>query len=327
MRIAVQPCGDSVAKEHFVDTIKIPVPKSRIYPLLNQKQRKLFDIYCGEEAAVWGVTEGKKGQNKTKWQKLRTGDIALLYANKRIFNKGKITLCIHNEELARDLWSGNAEGKTWEYIYFLDELQEINLPILNFNKTLGYKPSYIIQGFNVLESEKADLIASLLGENEQTLDITNEDTTTESLQAELDALEKTDLPASSKSRQESRIFRKYLFGKTRTHTCDFCNKKLPTRLLVAAHIKPRADCTDAEKRDLNVIFRACKLGCDELFEQSYLIVDLSGKISGTENLEKSTVELKQYASQLIGKTCNAFNDSNRSYFAWRASHVKRYLII
>ena len=325
MRIAVQPCGDSAAKEHFVDTIEKLVPKENIYPLLTNEQKGLFDIYCGNAVAVWGVTEGKTVQNKTKWQKLKNGDIALLYTNRKIFNKGKITLCIHNEELARSLWSVNSEGKTWEYIYFLDELQEIDLPILDFNNALSYKSNYIIQGFNVLENEKAELVANLLGETEQTLDITTEDTGIETIQMQLNALEKTDLPSSSKARQESQIFRKYLFGKTRTHTCDLCNKELPTRLIVAAHIKPRADCTEVEKRDLNVIFRACKLGCDELFEKSYLIVDANGKILGTENLDKSTDALKQYASELIGKTCNAMSQFNKHYFEWRATHIKRYL--
>ena len=325
MRIAIQPCGDSAAKEHFVDTIKKLVPKEKIYSLLTKKQKELFDIYCGEAVAVWGVTEGKTKQNKTKWQKLKTGDLALLYTNKRIFNKGKITLTIHNEELARSLWSVNADGKTWEYIYFLDELQEIDLPIINFNNALGYKPNYIVQGFNVLENEKAEAVANLLGETEHTLDITIEDTGIDAIQMQLNALEKTDLPSSSKARQESQIFRKYLFGKTRTHACDLCSKELPTRLLVSAHIKPRADCTDVEKRDLNVVFRACTLGCDELFEKSYLIVQSNGMISGTENLDKSTVALKQYASQIIGKICTAFSESNKQYFEWRATHIKRYL--
>lgn len=325
MRVAVQPCGDSAAKEHFIDTIEKLVPKESIYPFLNDEQRISFDIHCSDAVAVWGVTEGKTKQNKTKWKKLKTGDIALLYTNKRIFNKGKITLCIHNEELARSLWSVNADGKTWEYIYFLDELQEIDLPILEFNDALGYKSNYIIQGFNVLEDEKAEVIANLLGETEQTYDVTTEDTGTETIQMQLNALEEMDLPSSSKSRQESQIFRKYLFGKTRTHTCDLCNKELPTRLLVAAHIKPRADCTETERRDLNVIFRACKLGCDELFEKSYLIVDLNGLIKGTENLDKSTDALKKYASQLIEKKCHAVNELNRHYFGWRATHIKRYL--
>lgn len=325
MRVAVQPCGDSAAKEHFVDTIEKLVPKERIFPFLTQEQKDLFDVYCRDEVAVWGVTEGKTGQNKSKWQKLRTGDLALLYTNRKIFNKGKISLCIHNEQLAKELWSVNAEGKTWEYIYFLDELQEIDLPIYDFNHALGYKENYIIQGFNVLENDKADAIANLLDETEHTFDITIEDTGAESIQLQLNALENTDLPASSKSRQESQLFRRFLFGKTWSHSCDLCGKELPTRLLVAAHIKPRANCTEEEKRDLNVIFRACKLGCDELFEKSYLIVDSDGLIKGTENLAKSTQALKDYASQIINKKCLATNDSNKHYFEWRATHMKRYL--
>lgn len=325
MRVAVQPCGDSAAKEHFVDTIKNLVPKSRIYPFLDENQRKQFDHSCGEEVAVWGVTEGKSGQNKTKWQKLRPGDVALLYTNKVIFNKARISLCLQNALLAEDLWSTNAEGKTWEFIYFLDELQEIHLPIEKFNEALNYKSNYIIQGFNVLEEDKATAIAGLLGEDTLSEESPNESLTADAFRRQLEALVSTDLPANTKARQESQIFRRFLFGNARSHKCDLCNRSLPARLLVAAHIKPRSDCDDSERRDPNIVFRACKLGCDELFERSYVVVDDQGLIEGTVNLSKSTDDLKNYADSLVGKQCNAFNEQTREYFGWRRTHMKRFL--
>jgi hypothetical protein len=285
----------------------------------------LFDVFCGDEVAVWGVTEGKKGQNKTKWKRLQTGDIALLYKKKKIFNKSRISLCIHNEDLAKNLWKTNSEGKTWEYIYFLDQLQDIDLSIEHFNEAIGYKPNYIIQGFNVLEEEKANVIAELLGETGRSIDITEENTSFKEIQAKIDALEITDLPSSTKARQESQLFRKYLFGKSKQSICDICGRSLPSHLLVAAHIKPRSDCTEQEKRDLNVVFRACKLGCDELFEKSYLIVDDRGVIVGTDNLKKSTQSLRDYAANLIDKKCVAFNENNQQYFLWRSHHQKRFL--
>jgi len=53
MRVAVQPCGDSAAKEHFVDTIEKLVPKERIYPFLTTEQKNLFETYCSDAVAVW----------------------------------------------------------------------------------------------------------------------------------------------------------------------------------------------------------------------------------------------------------------------------------
>lgn len=324
MRIAIQPCGDSVAKEHFVDTIQNLVPKSSIYPYLTPEQKSQFDISCGDSVAVWGVTEGKQGQNKTKWQKLKSGDIVLLYANKQFFNQAKISLCVHNQQLATNLWSVNEDGKTWEYMYFLDELQSIELPIESFNKTMGYKPNYIVQGFNVIEGEKAELVAELIGADEITADLMDGDRDPSHIQAQLTSLLATDLPSNTKARAESRIFRSFLFGAKRFSSCDLCDRELPTRLLVAAHIKPRASCTDLEKRDLNVIFKACKLGCDELFEKSYLVVNERGEIESTVNLEKSTDPLKEFAKTLLGKKCSVFSEINSGFFKWRREHMKRF---
>jgi hypothetical protein len=36
---------------------------------------------------------------------------------------------MHNEDLAASLWSRTSEGVTWEYIYFLDDLHEIDIPV------------------------------------------------------------------------------------------------------------------------------------------------------------------------------------------------------
>lgn len=227
--------------------------------------------------------------------------------------------------MAEDLWSTNAEGKTWEFIYFLDELQEIHLPIEKFNDALGYKSNYIIQGFNVLKDDKATAIAELLGEEVESEELPSEPLAKEDFRRKLEELVSMDLSSSTRARQESQIFRKFRFGRSRTCQCDLCGRELPARLLVAAHIKPRSDCMDSERRDPDVVFRACKLGCDELFERSYVVVDDQGLIEGTENLLKSTDDLRGYAVSLLGKTCLAFNEKTKDYFQWRREHLKRFL--
>jgi hypothetical protein len=112
MNVAIQPCGDSAAQQHYQDTIGNPVPKERILPFLSPQQRTDFDAVCGDQTAVWGVTPGKLGQNKAKWARLSPGDIALLYRAKLIFSMGRIVLTMHNEDLAASLWSRTAEGVT-----------------------------------------------------------------------------------------------------------------------------------------------------------------------------------------------------------------------
>lgn len=151
MRVAIQPCGDSVAQAHYIDTIKHLVPSERVRPFLDAQQLAAFDRACGDATAVWGVTPGKTGQNKKKWSKLRVGDIALLYRNKKIFSQGRIVLCIHNEALAVDLWSRTADGVTWEYLYFMDDLQEIDVSVDQYNAALDYAANNIVQGFQVHE--------------------------------------------------------------------------------------------------------------------------------------------------------------------------------
>jgi len=116
VRIAIQPCGDSVAQEHYVDTIENLVPRDRILPFVPDTERSQFLAACGAKVAIWGVTPGKRGQNKTKWSKLKPGDVALLYRKKRIFSQGRITFLLHSQDLAKDLWHETAEGETWEYI-------------------------------------------------------------------------------------------------------------------------------------------------------------------------------------------------------------------
>ena len=67
MRVHVQPCGSSVAKEHYVDTIDNPVRRSRLDPFLNLAQTQRLDELGLDAIPVWGVTPGKRGQNRKQW--------------------------------------------------------------------------------------------------------------------------------------------------------------------------------------------------------------------------------------------------------------------
>jgi len=327
INVAIQPCGDSDAGIHYQDTILNPVPALKIAKSLSEEQLKEFNKLSLKEVAVWGVTPGVKFVNKNKWAKLKSGDIALLYRNKQIFSQGQIIHCLHSKKLAEDLWSVNAKGDTWEYVYFLDNLQEIEIPIEKFNKALGFKLNNIVQGFNVYQDEKAKVILDLL-EIDDSQDLNPNltvDLSIENLSEQLSKIYKTDIDQKTSSRAEQPILRKYLFGNKKISICNLCGKELPVSILVAAHIKKRASCSDDERKDLNVVMSACKLGCDELYEKGYISVSSNGDIQETINLNNSTVSLRSHVALLSGKKCLIFNENNKRYFDWHRTHLKRIM--
>lgn len=117
-------------------------------------------------------------------------------------------------------------------------------------------------------------------------------------------------------RLEQRAARALLLGGKRTAPCAFCHRQLPASLLVAAHIKPRAYCSDTEKRQINVnIIGLCKLGCDDLFERGYIEV-FDGKIVAGA-AEPMTTTLAEFVSPLLGQSVRGWNLGRERFFRWR----------
>ena len=93
-------------------------------------------------------------------------------------------------------------------------------------------------------------------------------------------------------RKEQRLLRKYLIEMSdsiemsdggSSCKCQLCNRYFAAALLVAAHVKRRADCTAKEKADIeNVAMLQCG-GCDKLFENGYIFIDDEGSIRANDN--------------------------------------------
>jgi hypothetical protein len=98
--------------------------------------------------------------------------------------------------------------------------------------------------------------------------------------------------------------------------CGLCARTFPNRLLVAAHIKKRAECTDEERIDvLNVAMPACVLGCDALFERGYVGVDSTGRLVAAERA-MSIPAVADTLARFAGRETPAWSPSREPYFAW-----------
>ena len=122
------------------------------------------------------------------------------------------------------------------------------------------------------------------------------------------------------SRKEQAILRALLFKNSDSSQCALCNKVLPAEIMIAAHIKPRNKCSTKERKDPNVAMPVCKIGCDDLYERGYLIVDDDGRLKKNESKSIPT-ELDSFMLQYQEKICTHFNQNTREYFRYKRENI------
>ena len=319
-KVILQPCGSKDSRKHYNDTIKTPV---KLGILRSYISKELFNdistIFYNKDIPIWGVTPGKNQVNIKKWCNINIGDISLFSKKGEIFSSGIVAYKLHSKELALNLWGENSQGDTWEYIYLLDEIKNLNIPYRLFNKVVGYKENNVIQGFTVLDQDKSERILNYfdLTSNRYNPEVSNEEYS--QIVKEFDPNAPLDIYGRIKIRKEQSYLRKYLFGNNPTGICGICGKEYPVDLLVTAHIKKRAICTQEEKLDYtNNIMPMCKFGCDDLFEKGYISV-IEGKVKKIPN-KLLTPQVKQYLDNIEGNPCSYWTDNSKKYFKWHINY-------
>ena len=61
----------------------------------------------------------------------------------------------HKEHNEVRIWGESSKGNDYEYIYFLNNLTDQNINIKDFNRSVGYSPNNIVQGFSVLPEDRS----------------------------------------------------------------------------------------------------------------------------------------------------------------------------
>jgi hypothetical protein len=127
-------------------------------------------------------------------------------------------------------------------------------------------------------------------------------------------MDETDRPGSrSKSRNEQGYLRAHIFSDKTEFQCSLCNLTRPTKIMVAGHIKARSSCSKEERLDPNIVMPICKVGCDELFEKGYILVDSFGNIVKNDKKQISN-DLLKFLRQYENLQCTHFNQNTKGYF-------------
>jgi len=315
--VILQPAGNKGARSHYADTIKQLVELERVRPHVSSElHNQLLELYPEGAAPIWGVTPGAKNVSQKKWERIQQGDVTLFARDGAVIASGVVTLKTISESLALELWDRDENSQTWQYIYFLDEIRELRIPYKDLNRVVGYAPSYVIQGFNVLDPEKSLLILRHfdLESSVHFPDISEAD------YQKAVTLPSTDLDVKTEAtvRTEQGFLRKYLFGGLKVGTCEICGEVFPVELLVTAHIKKRAHCSQEEKLDYkNIVMPMCRFGCDDLYERGIIGVKDGQVIALREKPYTPVVEAK--LSELVGRSCAYWNETTADYFEWHVS--------
>ena len=328
--VIVQPCSSPVSQQHYADTIARPVMFSSYATLISPHDLvRLKELFPGGAAAMWGVVPGERDANVGRYQRMQAGDVALFSRQGSFFSCGTVALLLRSAALAEALWGRDTKGRTWEYMYVLDEVRPVQIPYPEFNNAVGYKPSFVPQGFDVLREQQS--LAALdhfpLSSERHVPGPSAEEYAAAvadlSAAAGLDANRDLDRRVQASQRTEQAYLRKLLFPGPQGR-CDLCGREFETEFLVAAHIKKRAACTDAEKRDArHIVMAACKFGCDELFERGYVGVAADGAIVMSQVLRPGSQAHAYWHSFLDGNSLRRQMAGRESYFDWHRTRTFR----
>lgn len=310
--VILQPAGNQGGREHYVDTIENLVDIKSCTQFVSPKVLTILETaHPSGKAGMWGVVPGKRDVNIKKWERIAVGDLVLFAADKKIRASAVVAAKFSSERLAKHLWKTNSEGETWEYMYSLDEIRELNITYEEFNQVVGYQKNNVIQGFTVMDEAKSNLFLDYYGlrSEKHFEDVPDEEF--EDAIVNLDG--DLDRRASSWHRKEQSKARKHLLKGKSVGTCQLCGLQMNSDFLIAAHIKRRSECEDHEKRDIDgVMMLACKFGCDYLFEVGFLGVK-NGLVVKSKKLED--LKALTYISTFEGRNI-AVKESQKRYFEW-----------
>ena len=119
--------------------------------LTEEEKEELERIYPDGKIRMWGT----RPKLRKVWESIKEGDLAIFYSKGRYICAADIVYKTINPELARKVW-GNYDDEskeTWECIFFVKNIRELNIDRKEFNKRVGYDLNFSPQGFMRVASD------------------------------------------------------------------------------------------------------------------------------------------------------------------------------
>ncbi|WP_143338055.1 HNH endonuclease signature motif containing protein [Demequina sp. NBRC 110054] len=281
--------------------------------------------------AFWGVTDKVGGDNLRNWTKINAGDRVIFTGKVTDLRTGKpsktgyayatgvVTHKFRNHALAERLWGVDDNGHAWELMYAIADVTRISIDYATLNAATlkkdgtPYNPRNVPQGFDVLPPEQVEAVFKLPSLAD--LEPRRADLEAQTIEEELRPfVGETDAEQTAQRRLEQGALRKHLLPGS-TGVCDLCGRTFSERFLVAAHIKPRSQCTGAERVDFdNVAMLNCVFGCDALFDKGYIAVQPDGRIKASRLLSRT--EMSYVTANLVTRPVSARSSGRALYFDW-----------
>ncbi|NQW87669.1 MULTISPECIES: hypothetical protein [unclassified Frigoribacterium] len=127
----------------------------------------------------------------------------------------------------------------------------------------------------------------------------------------------TDAEVITSIRKEQGALRSFLLKGRAAAPCAICTLILPTSMLIAGHIVPRAQLSDEQRHDYrSVAMLVCLLGCDALFESGYIVVTEDGHVMPGASANDPV--LKAEIQRRVGGTSTAWTSHTAPMFRQHA---------
>lgn len=322
MTVFAQPASlkRPAVREHYEDTILHPVDLASHADLIDlEVSPALSELFPSGQAQLWGVTPGINGANLPQIRKMQAGDVVFFSGSKRLYLVGTVALAWHNPALAHRLWGIDDRTKqTWEYMYALTGVRGIDFPIEEIRSLLSWKSNRNIQGFVALADADGGILTDLVG-FEHGMRGSSSPLPGKPVAPPFGPSDSAVAEVQRRAEQ-GRLKRALLPGAE--GECALCGRTLPRALLVAAHIKKRAACSEEERWDLNnVAMLACLLGCDSLFEHGFVAVETGGQLSVSPVAAAAPAVTKYMDEHLVGRSIEWWSADREQYYAWHRSHT------
>lgn len=263
------PTTNPRARENFERTVRRRVPLGDLDRLSPASLKAARAVRGGVWA--WGSKPGKEDSNVSTWSAMARGDWVLFYFDGRFPVCGRVVLRERSAAVAKRLW-GEDGGQTWEYMYLLDEVRQVDVPRQPLNERLAYELDSYPRGFARVNRKLGDeegsverLLEELAGEGHQlrlaieaakagdemeaatALDRLSSELSTEQLRREVEAFASSEPPKSRKKLVEELQRNRKLVEKLKKlyeGRCQYCGFTFiqgnGRPYCEAAHLKPMA---------------------------------------------------------------------------------------